>query len=254
MPSRGCGPSRRPSRTHPRDRVRRAAGEERPGAFTLKRARREPRRGAQGERPEPRDRERMRGQRAQRPEHRGLELPPVLGERLDQAPVRLFVRIERRGGLGDRALEHDRRSVVERMGERRIRLHEVEAVRRERQLAEDRRSGEERVDRRADVVDEARERELVGVSAAAGRFLRLPDEHPLARAASQLARRTGACSGQRSVDVVLTRIFQESARNRPKTGTLGKLRHSLRRRVEDERTASVLAYCRQPNAFPQPLI
>ena len=47
-------------------------------------------------------------------------------------------------------------------------MDELEPVRRERERAEERRAGNERVDRRAEVVDEARKRQLGRPRAAAG--------------------------------------------------------------------------------------
>ena len=69
------------------------------------------------------------------------------------------------------------------MGERRRWMDELEPVRRERERAKERRAGDERVDRRAQVVDEARERQLARPDAAARLLGGLEDLdlEPLAR-------------------------------------------------------------------------
>lgn len=79
---------------------------------------------------------------------------------------------ERRQLVFDVAADEDRRSVVERMRERSRRLDQVEL---EVERPEERRCGDQGVDRRADVVPEAGERELRGARPAADRVARLED-------------------------------------------------------------------------------
>jgi hypothetical protein len=67
-------------------------------------------------------------------------------------------------------------SVVERMCQHRRRLDPLEPMCGERQRPEQRRRHRERMNGRADVVDEARERELCRASAAAGESIRFEDD------------------------------------------------------------------------------
>jgi hypothetical protein len=67
------------------------------------------------------------------------------------------------------------------MSEWRGRVDELETVVGEREVAKGRRGCAERVEGRADVVDEPRERELGGARAAPDRLLRLADEDGPAR-------------------------------------------------------------------------
>ena len=88
------------------------------------------------------------------------ELSPGCDERRVQPPpVRPAVAQTSRRDL-DRSLEHGRGSIIERMRERRRRLHPIEAVRAQRQAAEEGRGDGEGVDGGADIVHEARQREL----------------------------------------------------------------------------------------------
>jgi hypothetical protein len=99
---------------------------------------------------------RDRSQKERRDLDRGADEPRVL-------------RAERVG----RALDEERRSVVERMRERGRRFDPLDV---ETELAEERRCGRERVDRRADVVSKPGKRQLERARAAADRVLRLEDE------------------------------------------------------------------------------
>lgn len=99
--------------------------------------------------------------RAQRPKQ--VAHQPVAGpvERLEQAAVGSGVGAEAACRLFDRALQHHRRAVLERVGERRLRLHQLEAVLGQRQAAQERGRERKRMDGRAGVVREARQRELL---------------------------------------------------------------------------------------------
>ena len=76
--------------------------------------------------------------RVRRGEQLGKQRLGVGGERSEQPPVGELVRAEPARGLLDRALEHDRRAVVERMRERGLRVGELEAVLGERKGAQER--------------------------------------------------------------------------------------------------------------------
>ena len=105
------------------------------------------------------------------------QIVPGRDPRLEQPPVGLAVGPEPgRRGL-DRALERDRRPVVQRMRERRRRLDPFEAVVGERQAAEEARARAEGMDRGADVVVEPRQREVLGAKAAADDLGRLEHQH-----------------------------------------------------------------------------
>jgi hypothetical protein len=117
-------------------------------------------------------RERARPGR-QRPEQDGLDGVPVLDERRDELTVRATVSAELLHGRVDVALERDGGPVVERMRRRRI---GVNPLQRQLELAEERRVLGHRMDRGADVVHEARQRELLRVHAAADRLLLLVDD------------------------------------------------------------------------------
>jgi hypothetical protein len=107
---------------------------------------------------------------------RGKELVPesrpVGNQRSEEAAVVVGVGIERRGGFVERAVDEGRRAVVERMGDGRRRLDQRQV---ELERTEERRSGDERMDGRADVVAEARERQLCRARPAADRLSRLVD-------------------------------------------------------------------------------
>ena len=98
-------------------------------------------------------------------------------ERPEEAPPGVPVHSQPGRGLLDRALEHDCRPVVERVRERRRRMDPLDAVLGQRHGAHERRGDPERVDRGAGVVQEARERQLLGAQAAADRVAALDDEH-----------------------------------------------------------------------------
>ena len=97
-------------------------------------------------------------------EQRRRELVPLLDERLDQPPVGGAVAAELLDRLVERALEHDRRPVVERMRGRRAGMYPLD---RQVERAEERRADRQRQHTRADVVQEPGQRQLLGVQAAA---------------------------------------------------------------------------------------
>ena len=111
---------------------------------------------------------------AQRAEHLREQDAGVARERREQsAGTRPRRARGRPPSASTRALEHRRRPVVERVGERRVRVDRLEPVRGERERAQERRRERERMDRRAGVVDEAREGQLGRAAAAADRVRRL---------------------------------------------------------------------------------
>ncbi len=116
-----------------------------------------------------------------RPEKGVLQLRPGLDERPEDAGVGIRVPAEPLRGLLDRAAQEDGLAPVERMGERQRRLDPLEAVILERNRPEEGRSGGHRMNRRAEVVDEPRERQLAGAEAAADLLGRLANEHRAAR-------------------------------------------------------------------------
>jgi hypothetical protein len=105
-----------------------------------------------------------------RPEQHSLHLPPRLDQGADQQPVRAVVATEPGGRRQQAVLEQNCRPILKRMCGRRIRLNPLDV---ELERAKERRSETKRVDRRADVVDEPRQRQLGGPQAAAELLLRL---------------------------------------------------------------------------------
>jgi hypothetical protein len=100
----------------------------------------------------------------ERRQNERLNRAPAGGERPDQAPVGVRISPELRRRLVDAPRDERRLVVVERMRETGRRLDPLEV---EVERAEARGRAAERVDRRADVVQEARQRQLVGSQAAA---------------------------------------------------------------------------------------
>ena len=86
----------------------------------------------------------------------------------------------------ERAVHHDRRSVVQRVRQRGRRFHHGQI---ELEPTEERRRWDERVDRRADVVPEPRQRQFSSASAAADRRLTFED----ANRSSRLRERDRGC-------------------------------------------------------------
>jgi len=121
-----------------------------------------------------------------------LKPRPVPDEGTEQAEVGVRVRAEPCSGLVQRPANEDRRAVVERVGERRGRGDPFEV---QTERPEERRRGGERVDRGADVVTKAGQRQLRSARAAADRVLRLEDEN----------RATGLRQRERRREAVRTR-------------------------------------------------
>ncbi len=164
------GERRRGPRLERHHAVRGDAGEER----TRVRAREPPPRealgGLQRHQPEARERERMR-RHPRRPEHRHLDVRPRFDDGAEGSAIRGGVFFQVVGRLVERRVHRSRRPVVHRVRQHDWRRDPVEAVLGERQRAKEGRRRRERVNGRADVVDEARQRQLGGPHAAAdGRF------------------------------------------------------------------------------------
>jgi hypothetical protein len=119
------------------------------------------------------ERERMTWDMGERAEHLSLEPFPVGEERLEQTPVRTAVFAKRCCRVVHRAMHEDRATVVEWMCERRRRVDELQS---EVQRAKEGRRGAERVDGRADVVPEARKRQLARACATPDGVLRFQDQ------------------------------------------------------------------------------
>ena len=123
------GTDRRPQRQH---RVGAAACEQSPGTLALETRARQPDRRAHAAEAEAGHQERV-ARRVRRGQQLREERLCVRGERAEQPPVGELVGAEPARGLLDRALEHDRRAVVERVRERCLRMGELEAVLGERE-------------------------------------------------------------------------------------------------------------------------
>jgi len=99
-----------------------------------------------------------------RPEEHALDLAPRIGERTDQPLVCELVPAEAGRRLRQALLEQDGAPVVERVSRRRVGVDPVDA---ELESPKKRRRERKRMDGRADVVDEARERQLGRAQATA---------------------------------------------------------------------------------------
>ena len=113
--------------------------------------------------------------RAQRSEDLAHELVRSADERIEQAPVGLCVRTESPGRLLHRALEDHSGAVVERVGQRRVGVGQLQPMLRQRQAAQEWRDERQGVHRRAGVVHEAGQRQLLRAAAAAHGFPTLDD-------------------------------------------------------------------------------
>src|SRR5262249_48255627 len=91
---------------------------------------------------------------------------PSFGERRHHAPPCVAIAAELGGSAVDRVFKNDGAAVVERMRQWRGRVHPFEAVSREPEFFEARRSDAHRVDGGADVVEEARQCELLRAGAS----------------------------------------------------------------------------------------
>ena len=125
---------------------------------------------------EPAECDGMSGHVEKRPQNLPLELRPVGGKAADQPSVGGCVATEPRRGCLDRALDDSRGAVVERVHDLGGRKDPLEPVLLERQRPEERGGHTEWVNRRAEVVDVARHRQLRRARAASDRVVRLPHQ------------------------------------------------------------------------------
>ena len=178
-------PERRAARRLERQHgVRRQPGEQAAGTLAGEAGAGHAGGGTQRAQAEPRGEQRV-ARRPQRAEEIGEQLVRAGGERFEELRPRTAVPVQagrggRDGGCCPTApgtLEHGGRRIVERVRDRGGWLHELQPVPRQRQLAQERRAGHERVDRRADVVNEARLGQLRRPRAAARRVGALQHQH-----------------------------------------------------------------------------
>jgi len=163
----------RDRRVEREERVRREAGEDRARPVAAERAAREDARGPERHEAEARQRDRMPGERQERTGHGRPQPRKVARDLADGARPGARVGAETGGGALDRAVHEDGGAVVEGMRQRRRRVDPADAVVRERELREERRRRRERMDRGADVVDEAGQRQLRGAASSADGVLGL---------------------------------------------------------------------------------
>ena len=176
------GRAGRPVERH--DGVRGQAGEQGAGALAAKQVARQA--GGRADRVQSETRHQHGVVRqAERRQHVVAEARPGGGEGLHQLLPGGAVRAEIGGGGGQRALHHHRRAVVQRMSQRRIRLHPFQTVPGQRELLETRRAGGHRLNAGADVVNEAGEGEFGRARAAADPVGGLVHRHRAARARQQ---------------------------------------------------------------------
>ncbi len=131
--------------------------------------------GLDGLETESRGRDRVRRQ-SERSEQFGEEAVGVRGEWFHQPSIGSLVRPERSGGLLDRPLEHGRRAVVERVGQRRRGVDQFQAMLGQGEGLEERGCHRERMHRRADVVKETGKRQRCRAGTAANRGCCFDDE------------------------------------------------------------------------------
>ena len=112
------------------------------------------------------------GDRAEEPRQEAIGVPD---ERPDEPPIRTPVATEAFRRRLDRSLHQDRSPAVEGMPERCRRFGELEASTGKIEIAEEGRHDVRPHDRRADVVDEPRQRQLGRADTPAGRLVRLED-------------------------------------------------------------------------------
>jgi hypothetical protein len=155
-------------------------------------------------RAEPREHQRTARQpRPLRTEHVAGELVPAAGEGREEAPVGARVaRPERGGGLADGRREHRGAAVGKGMGHRQLGVDPLQSVPAQRQRVERGRAHAERVSRRAGVMPEPRQRQLLGAGAPADALPRLVHLHGQT-GASQFHRRRqpiGTCTDHHRVN------------------------------------------------------
>jgi hypothetical protein len=127
--------------------------------------------------------------KGRRPEDRAFEPRPFIDDRADCLLVGVAVAPQRLGRRLERSPHHHRASIVERMAEHRGRLQPFESMRREGQRPPEWRRDAERMNRRADVVREAGQRQFGGPRAAADGMVGFEDDD-LASGLGQHDRRT----------------------------------------------------------------
>ncbi len=162
-------------RQHP---VGRDAGKQRARVRRRKEAR-DARGGLQRAPPEPCDGQRVT-RYSQRREHCIFEPRPCRDGRANRRAVDRRVRSESSGRCLDRPFQDRGGAVVQRVRDRARRFDPLDAVLAERHRSEKRRRAGKRVNGRADVVRESRQRQLGGSHAPADRVARLVDPHPAA--------------------------------------------------------------------------
>ena len=162
-------------RQHP---VGRDAGKQRARVRRRKEAR-DARGGLQRAPPEPCDGQRVT-RYSQRREHCIFEPRPCRDGRANRRAVDRRVRSESSGRCLDRPFQDRGGAVVQRVRDRARRFDPLDAVLAERHRSEERRRAGKRVNGRADVVRESRQRQLGGSHAPADRVARLVDPHPAA--------------------------------------------------------------------------
>ena len=158
-------------------RMRRQPREESAGRLVPERTLRETAGGARRSQPEAGEGQRMTGHTQQRAQQLRRQPVPVAHQRRHQPAVGGPVRPERGRGRVERAVEYGRRPAVQGVGERQLRVDPRQAVPLQRQGAEERRADGQRVDRRTDVMHEARQRQFLRARAAADGVLRLEHGH-----------------------------------------------------------------------------
>ena len=186
----------RPSAVATRPLEHRRGGRKRPCRLAIEACSGEPLRRAQGRQPEPEQRQGMAWHVDDRPENLRRELVGIADERPEGPSPGLPVRpAEADRGRRHRSLEDRRPAAVERMGDRRVRVDELDAVRGEVDRGEERRGDRQRQDRRAHVVAEAGERQLGGADPATGRVGGLVDPDRAAGAGEGDRRRQAVRAG-----------------------------------------------------------
>jgi hypothetical protein len=151
--------------------MRGEAGEERASALRRECAPGEQTRRQEARKAQPREHQRMTRDLDERRERVRGQLGPASHERRNQAAPGAAIRAEPQSCLVQRAAEHDRGAVLERMGERKRWLDPLESERSEVERAEERRRRAHRVEGRADVMKEAGKGQLRGAAAAANRVI-----------------------------------------------------------------------------------
>jgi hypothetical protein len=158
--------------------VRGDAGEQRPRPFGLEPPAREAGRRLHRRQPEA-DRRRVQRWKAGRSEDPVVEIRPTLRQRPNQAPVGVAILAKPRRRRRQRTIDQcRRRGAVERMRHHGCRLDPFQAMPLERQRPEEGGRDRHRVDRRADVMNEARKRQRLAAATAADCRVGLVEDDP----------------------------------------------------------------------------